>query len=157
MAPRFNLERDISFFNSIARELVDDVVDTPLIIFKLSMNETKTNLYGESLNKWYLPGVKVTGLIARDNTITGYEEFGPDSSQTVEYKLHRKTLKEKEIYPEIGDVIFHNESYFEISNIRDDQYIGGQTGKVNPNERFSIVCETFLVRRSSLNIEERVE
>lgn len=154
--PRFNKARDISFFNSIARELVDAVVETSLVLFKLSPTESKINLYGESLDKWYFSGVQVNGLISREATSTNYEEFGADTTQTVEFRFNRFSLKEKDLYAEIGDIIFHNESYFEISNIRDDQYIGGQTGKFDPNERFSIICETFMVRKSSLNIIERI-
>ena len=150
---RFALERDIDFFNSISRELVDEVVDTLCMIYKLSVNDTKTNLYGESLSKWYKTGVPVPALIDRDQTETDDGDFGPDTVQNVEFKFNRFQLKEEEIYPEIGDIIGHNDTYFEIYNVRDDQYIGGRTGRLDPKERFSIVCQTTMVRRSRLNIE----
>ena len=59
--------------------------------------------------------------------------------------------EEKETYPEIGDVIKFNESYFEIDNIVETQFSGGQ-----PYNNFSIVCTGFAVSKATLNIEERV-
>ena len=63
------------------------------------------------------------------------------------------TLEDKNIYPEIGDIIFHNDAYFEVDNVNEDQLIGGRTGDV---EHFSIVCSTFMSRRSSIQTEMRV-
>jgi hypothetical protein len=60
-------------------------------------------------------------------------------------------LEEKNIYPEIGDVIFWNEAYFEIDNTNEIQLVGGQT-----YNNFSVVCSTFMVSKSSLNIEHRI-
>jgi len=51
--PRFALDRDINFFKSISRELVDAVIETTVVLYKLVIEDVKTNLYGESLNKSY--------------------------------------------------------------------------------------------------------
>lgn len=148
--PRFTGIKDISFFEHISSELVDDVVTTPITMFKLSVYESRTNLYGESLGKTYHPGVNVNCLIERSDSEMNYEGFGFDRNQTAEYRFNRFTLEEKDLYPEIGDVIFHNNAYFEIDNVREDQMLAGRT-----KEKFSIICSTFMIRRSSLNIEER--
>ena len=50
---RFALSRDIKFFEGISRELVDAVIETAVILYKLVIEDSKTNLYGESLNKNY--------------------------------------------------------------------------------------------------------
>ena len=107
-------------------------------------------LYGESLGKQYIQGVSVNCLIERSDSEANYEGFGFDKSQTVEYRFNRHTLEEKELYPEIGDVIFHNNGYFEIDNVREDYMLAGRT-----DSKFSITCSTFMMRRSQLNIEQR--
>ena len=56
---RFVQQKDLAFFEKISKELVDVVVQTTVEIFKLSLSETKTNLYGESLGKSYLPAYNV--------------------------------------------------------------------------------------------------
>jgi hypothetical protein len=148
--PRFSLERDINFFKSISRELVDAVIETTVVLYKLVIEDVKTNLYGESLNKSYYKGLECTSVIERDDTSVSYEGFGPDSGQGVEFRFNRFTLEDKGFYPEIGDIIHHNDAYFEIDNVREDQLIAGR-----PTDKFSIICSTFMTRRSSIQIEER--
>jgi hypothetical protein len=150
---RFNLSRDITFFEGISRELVDAVVTTAVVLYKLVIENSKTNLYGESLSKTYYQGVECNAMIERQDTTTTYEGFGSDQGQNVEFRFNRFTLKDKNLYPEIGDIIYHNDGYFEIDNVREDQLIGGRTGD---QEHFSIICSTFMTRRSTIQTEMRV-
>ena len=83
--------------------------------------------------------------------IAGYEGFGSDVSQNIEFRFDRWMLEEKGIYPEIGDIVLFDQSYYEIDNTTEVQFVGGV-----PSSNFSVVCSTFMVRKSSLNIEERI-
>lgn len=150
---RFALGRDIRFFEGISRELVDAVVTTAVVLYKLIVEDSKTNLYGESLSKTYFQGVECNAIIQREDTQANYEGFGPDASQTVDFRFNRFTLEDKNMYPEIGDIIFHNNAYFEIDNVREDQLIGGRTGDI---EHFSIICSTFMTRKSTIQTEMRI-
>jgi hypothetical protein len=148
---RFTLARDIKFFEGISRELVDAVIETAVVLYKLVIEDSKTNLYGESLNKTYYQGVQTTAVIEREAPASEYEGFGSDRNQSVEFRFNRFTLEETGFYPEVGDIIYHNDGYFEIDNVREDQLIGGQTGN-----KFSIICSTFMTRRSTIQTEMRV-
>ena len=148
---RFALGRDIRFFEGISRELVDAVVTTAVVLYKLIIEDSKTNLYGESLSKTYYQGMECNAMIQREDTQANYEGFGSDTSQNVEFRFNRFTLEDKNFYPEIGDIIFHNDGYFEIDNVREEQLIGGRV-----DEKFSIICSTFMTRRSSIQTEMRV-
>jgi hypothetical protein len=152
---RFALSRDIKFFEGISRELVDAVIETAVVLYKLVIEDSKTNLYGESLNKTYYQGVECSAIIQREDTQANYEGFGADSSQTVEFRFNRITLEDTGFYPEVGDIIFHNNGYFEIDNVREDQLIGGRVETGN-GEAFSIICSTFMTRRSSIQTEMRI-
>ena len=149
--PKFLQTRDIEFFKSIARELVDDVVQNTIVLFKINMNETKVNIYGEALNKTWYPGVELYALYSKSPEDIVYEGFGPEMQQNITFKLDRMMCEEKNVYPEVGDVIFFDTSYYEIDNTNEIQFIGG-----SPDNSFSIVCETFMVSKSTLNIEERI-
>jgi len=152
---RFALARDIKFFEGISRELVDAIIETAVVLYKLVIEDSKTNLYGESLNKSYYQGVNCTAIIQRDDTQANYEGFGADQSQNVEFRFNRFQLKEVGFYPEIGDIIYHNDAYFEISNVREDQLIAGRV-ESGDGQNFSIICQTFMTRRSSIQTEMRV-
>jgi hypothetical protein len=150
--PKFILGRDVDFFKSIARELVSDVIQNPIVLFKINMNETKVNIYGESVNKTWYPGVELFALIDKEPESARYEGFGLDTDQNATFKLDRWMLEEKGIYPEVGDIIKWNEGYFEIDNTNEVQLVGGQS-----YNSFSIVCTTFMVSKSNLNIDERLK
>ena len=149
--PKFFNSKDLDFIKTISEEVVDYVVEQAVTLFKVSVGETKTNLYGESLGKvWRAPST-IMAIVDREPMNVVYEGFGADSSQTVEFRFNRITLEDTGFYPEDGDIIFHNNGYFEIDNVREDQLIGGQSG-----EKFSIICSTFMTRRSSIQTEMRV-
>jgi hypothetical protein len=148
---RFTLSRDIKFFEGISRELVDAVIETAVVLYKLVIEDSKTNLYGESLNKTYYQGVETTAVIERETSTSDYEGFGADKNQSAEFRFNRFTLEDTGFYPEVGDIIFHNNGYFEIDNVREDQLIGGQV-----NNKFSIICSTFMTRRSTIQTEMRI-
>lgn len=150
--PKFAVGRDIELFKSFAREVVDDVVENIAVLFKVNLKETKVNLYGESVSKTWYPGVELNVLINKTTQSAGYEGFGSDVSQNIEFRFDRWMLEEKNTYPEIGDVIYFDQSYYEIDNTTEVQFVGGL-----PSNNFSVVCSTFMVRKSSLNIEERVK
>jgi hypothetical protein len=97
--------------------------------------------------------MECNAIIDRQDTSANYEGFGADASQTVEFRFNRFTLEDKGFYPEIGDIIFHNDAYFEIDNVREDFLIGGRTGE---EEHFSLICSTFMTRRSSIQTEMRI-
>jgi hypothetical protein len=154
--PKFMLDRDLQLFRSFARELVDTVIENTCVLFKVNLNETKVNLYGESTNKTWYPGVELFVLIDKEPENVQYEGFGPDNTQNITFKFDRLLCEERKIYPEIGDVIYFDNSYYEIDNTNEIQFVGGLPGQ-NSDRNWSIVCSTFMVSKSNLNIEERIK
>ena len=152
--PKFLVGRDINFFRNVARELVDTVVENTCVLFKINLNETRVNIYGEAMNKTWHPGIKLYTLIDKEPESARYDGFGADTDQNITFKFDRLLCEERNAYPEIGDVIFFNEGYFEIDNTIEIQLIGGLP---NDGRNWSIVCSTFMVSKSNLNIEERIK
>ena len=106
-------------------------------------------MYGETAEgKIFKPGVQLACLIAADEQTTTTDEFGPDLQQTALFSFIRQSLVDISYVVEIGDVINWNSGYWEISSINENQLLGGQT-----DYNHSVVCNTFLVRISNLNIE----
>jgi hypothetical protein len=157
--PKFLSDRDVAFFRGVARELVDVVIENVCVLFKVDLRETKVNIYGESMNKSWHPGVELYVLIDKEPESAVYEGFGPEAQQNVTFKFDRDMCEERNAYPEIGDVIFFNESYYEIDNTNEVQFVSGMPGQtIYGNQRnWSIVCSTFMVSKSNLNIEARLK
>lgn len=154
--PKFMLDRDLQLFRSFARELVDTIIENTCVLFKVNLNETKVNLYGEAMNKTWHPGVELFVLINKEPQTAAYEGFGPETNQNIEFRFDRLLCEERNTYPEIGDIIFFDSAYFEIDNTTEIQFVGGLPGE-NSDRNWSIVCSTFMVSKSNLNIEERIK
>ena len=148
--PRFIGSKDYNFFQNISRELVDSVVQTQVFLFKLIAGESKTNLYGESLDKSYFEGVSIFGMVEYGDESQQYDGFGQDTIQDVTFRFNQDTCIVKDIYPEVGDIILFNKGYYEITTTNQTQLVGMQA-----ENNFGIECVTHLTRKSMLNIEPR--
>lgn len=148
--PRFVSQKDFNLFQHFNREIVTDVVDVDVILYKVALETTAVNLYGEATEKTRYTGVELKSLIKyKKNVSTSEAGFGVDIIQNVEFRFVRKLLEEVQVYPEIGDIIQYDDSYYEIDNINDTQYVAGQ-----PYNSMSILCDAHLTRISGLNLEE---
>lgn len=147
---RYYTRRDVRFMNSLNGELMLDIIEQLVVIFKINPNETQPNIYGESTDKIYYPGLETTCLVESDPQSTLYEGFGPDVKKGTIFRFHQKLCELKKIYPEVGDVLLWENSYFEISNIVENQFLGGQ-----PEKNYSFLCNAHMTRRSKLNITPR--
>ena len=156
MAGRYYPQKDIDTFDKFNKELVGDlysgqdgVINQQVVIYKLSVYDTETNMYCETADgKVYKPGVQVTALIDAEDQTTTTDEFGPDLQQNAIFSFIRQSLVDISYVVEIGDIIDWNSGYWEVSSISENQLIGGQT-----DYNHSIVCNTFLNRIAHLNIE----
>jgi len=154
--PKFLVGNDINFIRNVARELVDTVVENVCVLYKINLNDTTVNIYGEALNKTWHPGVELYVLINKETQAAAYEGFGSDKNQNIEFRFDRELCRERNAYPEIGDIIYFDDSYYEIDNTSEVQYLGGLPGTETEKRNMSIICSTFMVSKSNLNIEERI-
>ena len=150
---RFFSARDLKFVNSVNAQLMGDIIQTEVFIYKMCATQTKVDLYGESdpqSGKMFYPGVECTCLIDRADIDTTYDQFGPDRNQTVVFKFREANLQLVNLYPEVGDIIEFNNRYHEIDNVVQEQFLGGV-----PDKSFSIICNTHYSRLSKLSLVER--
>ena len=156
MPSRFYPQKDIDTFDKFNKELIGDiytgkdgVIYQPVVIYKISAYDTEVNMYGEtSGGKVFKPGVQVSALIDAEDQTTTTDEFGPDLVQNALFSFIRQSLVDISYVIEIGDIIDWNSGYWEISSINEKQLVGGQT-----DYNHSVVCNTYLQRMSTLNIE----
>lgn len=147
---KFVTTRDELFFQSINSELINDVIETSIIIYKPSIENSDPNdIFEESINKVWKVGIQLNCLINRSDQTSNTSEVGTNISQDIKFAINREYIKEKNIYPEIGDIVSYDSKYYEISNVIENQYIAGR-GSIN----WSIILEAHLTNKSILNIEE---
>ena len=156
MAGRFFNDRDVERFQEFNKELIgnpytdqDGIVNSIVYVYKVSEQDTKVNMYGEAAaGKLYKPGVEVASLITADDFDFNTDEFGPDLRQNATFAILRQSLIDADVRPELGDIIDWNLGHWEVSNMNENQLVGGDY-----NNNWSVVLSAFLVRRSNLQIE----
>ncbi len=146
---RFVTQRDFEFIQHITRELIDETMDVGVILYKIYVESTKVNIYGESTSKPRYTPVQVNAIVKYNkNTVVTGDGFGTNQDQQVEFRFSRRMLQEINTYPEIGDIIKYNEHYYELHNITETQLIAGK-----PGFNTAIICMAHLTRRTSIDIE----
>jgi len=157
MAGRFLPQRDVNLITRVTRELVGDkqnskdgLINQECVVYKPSLQESAVNMYGEAAGgkKVYKNGVEMNALVAADDFDFNTDEFGPDAQQNVVFSFLRQSFIDASMVLEIGDLIDWNYGYFEVGSINENQLIGGQF-----DQNFSVVATTFLIRKSSIQIE----
>jgi hypothetical protein len=151
----------------VQASLVSFLVDR-VIYYKLNLDQTKKNIYGESLEKWYYEGIQTKGTIERTPETIDNEMFGPDIMQNIKVSIPEAVLNPNNpfniilpinIIPEIGDIIFDvgRERYYEIHNVVVDYYsIVSNVGVTNLNcppvkiLKYDLDC--YMTRVSRLNL-----
>ena len=157
MAGRFLPQRDVNLVTRVTRELVGDkqnskdgIINQECVIYKPSLQESVTNMYGESAGgkKVYKNGVQMYALIEAEDFDFNTDEFGPDANQSVTFSFLRQSFIDASMVLEMGDLIDWNYGYFEVGSINENQLVGGQF-----DQNYSVIANTFLVRKSSIQIE----
>lgn len=138
---RFSAYQDYQTMLKLNKELINTVVDTPVVIYKLQVQHTKTNIYGEATSKAYYVGVQVPCLIDRAEANPNVDVGVVDVNQEIRFAFLRTTLEERNIYPEIGDIIYFDRQFYEINMTNEVQLYAGQTVY-----NHQIYCNAHLMR-----------
>jgi hypothetical protein len=125
--------------------------------FKIDLYKTKTNMYGESIEKWYYPPVEVRCLIDRGEFTYNDLEYGPDINQSIKVTISKIELETLNFTPEVGDIITDQEKYYEVSTVdRSFVTIPGGTGAGSslgtPGQIIVFTLSAYLTRTPRLNL-----
>jgi hypothetical protein len=122
----FGGSRDISLFRHINKELINNIIQQSVGYYKISLDKTSSNLYGESLIKTYNDPVLVNCLIERTPPTWTETEFGADITQDITVRFLRDILVDIQLVPEVGDVVLWQEDYYEIDGTVENQLVVGK-------------------------------
>ena len=145
--PIFMSDQDYAFITGVNTELLDQVIKTSVILYSIDESNSNANVYGESTEKIYKPGIICNALITHDDQRTDDDQFGPNVFQNIICGFQRTTMKEKDFYPERGDVIKYSDSYYECTGVVDNQFISGRVGMPH-----SILCTAVMTNKSTVNV-----
>lgn len=156
----FGSQKDFALIKKMNRALLRDIIEQEVGYYKISLEDTQANIYGESSEKIYLPPVLMQCLITRGDQIYTVDEFGPDLGRTLSFAFLREDLVDANLIPEVGDIVMLSENYYEVDVVRENQFFFGKDNNYNYGRSaaygasISIVCDAHLTRTDKLNITQ---
>lgn len=154
----FGGSRDISMFRHVSRELMQNIISQQCALYQIRLEETVFNMYGEAASeKFYNGPFLLYCLIDLPDQGQPTNEEGVTWEWAPTFKFLRDDLVEANVSPQIGDIIFYEEVYYEIHATNEMQYFVGKNpdypNPPNPLEpnladfgyNVSIVCNTHYI------------
>tara|TARA_R110002051_G_scaffold149447_1_gene221959 strand:- start:2074 stop:2649 length:576 start_codon:yes stop_codon:yes gene_type:complete len=132
----FGGARDVSMFRGISRELMWDIIVQECAIYKFRLEETNVNIYGEAAEeKYYEAPMLLNVLIDRQDQNFPESDLGVDFTGGRTFRFLRDDLagvvsngsgQIGVLVPEVGDIIWYENGYYEIYNLINNQLFVGK-------------------------------
>lgn len=122
----FGSKRDFNTMMGVNYELLNNIISQQIGYYKVSLKDTSTNLYGESLSKQFIGPVLLNCLIDRGDFETKTTDLGLDRARAVSFRFLKNMMVEANVYPEIGDVVMYNELYYQVDSVNQNQMLVGK-------------------------------
>lgn len=161
----YGSKRDVAFYKSINNELISDIIEQKVGYYKLILEETSTNIYGESLEKSFENPILIDCMIDHNTQETINESNLSSVSRPIIASFLKQHLVDANVYPQRGDILIWNDDYFEVDGIVKNQFIMGKDSDFNYDatyldnfgENFSIRVNCRYISAEKLNLrQERI-
>lgn len=126
--PLFAGEKERSFVKNINDELIERVIGQTILYYPISLEHTNYHpLYGEAINKTFLPPIRVHVLVEWEGQTTETKDGMTDIKSKINVLFHKKRLTlDQNVNVKIGDFVLYGSHYYEIIQTTEVQQIFGQ-------------------------------
>lgn len=153
----FGGRKDAKFLAAINSELLNAIVDTEIEFYKLIIEQSDSNIYGESDSKSYYDSILIPCLLTKNNKTSAMDDFGHTYSRSAQFGISRDILEKADFYPEVGDIILWDNEYYEVDNVDSNEYFAGKNPDTWPNGSshgysVSVQVDAHVTRQTPLGI-----
>jgi hypothetical protein len=127
--PLFLGKKERDLVKQVNDELIEKVIGQQILYYSIDMTTTNFHdLYGEAVEKTYLPPVRVYALVEFTSEETSYlENAGVDKSWEINIHFHRRRLTEdQDLYVREGDFVLYGDYFYEIVKLSEQKKLFGQ-------------------------------
>ncbi len=128
-APLFLGEKERNLVKQVNDELIEKVIGQQILYYPIDLETTDFHeLYGEAIEKTYLPPVRVYALVEFTQFETSYlENAGIDKSWEINIHFHKRRLAEDQnLFVREGDFVLYGDFYYEIVKLSEPKKLFGQ-------------------------------
>jgi len=127
--PLFFGEKERNLVKQVNDELIERVIGQTILYYPISIEHSNFHpLYGEAIEKNFLPPVRVYVLIEWGPTTTTASKYGVDRLYSLTCHFHKRRLTEdQDLYVREGDFVLYGSDYYEILTLSEPKQLFGQT------------------------------
>ena len=139
--PLFLGEKERNLVKQVNDELIEKVIGQQILYYPIDLKTTDFHeLYGEAVEKTYLPPIRVYALVKFDEEATSYlSNVGIDSDSAITVHFHKRRLNEdQDVFVREGDFVLYGKTYYEIIKLSEPRKLFGQ---VDHTFEISAICK----------------
>ena len=129
--PLFLGQKERDLVKQVNDELVEKVIGQQILYYPIDIDTTDFHdLYGEAIEKTFLPPVRIYALVEFNEETTSYMQgVGTDSDSLITVHFHKRRLTEdQDTFVRQGDFILYGKIYYEIVKLSQPKKLFGQVG-----------------------------
>ena len=147
--PMFLGEKERNLVKQVNDEIIERVVGQQVLYYPIDIEHTNFHpLYGEAIEKTFLPPIRVYAMVEFQGIETNYlESMGVDKNTKITVKFHKRRLTEdQDLYVREGDFVLYGDIYYEIVKLVEAKQLFGQI-----DHKFEINAECIKARDGLFN------
>ena len=142
--PLFLGKKERDLVKQVNDELIEKVIGQQILYYPIDLETTNFHdLYGEAIEKTFLPPVRVYALVDYQSTETKADTpAGMDKQNTITIYFHkRRLIEDQDLYVREGDFVLYGDYYYEIVSTQWARQLFGQI-----DHTFEIVATAYYSR-----------
>ena len=149
--PLFLGEKERDLVKQVNDEIIERVVGQQILYFPIDIDHTNYHpLYGEAVEKTFLPPIRVHALVEYQGVESTYMAgVGVDKLTKINVKFHKRRLTEdQDLFVREGDFVRYGAIFYEIVKLNEPKLLFGQ-----PEHRFEIQADCIRARDGLFNAD----
>ena len=126
--PMFLGEKERDLVKQVNDELIERVIGQQASYYPIDLARTNYHpLYGEAINKSFLPPVRVYALVEFDGIQTKFDtNIGLDKEASITIHFHKRRLTEdQDLFVREGDFVLYGKFFYEIVTLAEPKQLFG--------------------------------
>lgn len=142
--PMFFNKNERNYVKQVNDEIIERVIGQSVIYYPISEVHTNFhNLYGEAVEKSFLPPVRINALVLLEGITTITKNYGLDKEAKIVVNFHKRRLTEdQDMFVREGDFVCYGDRFYEIVTLKEPRELFGQA-----DHRFEISAVCIQARK----------
>ena len=127
--PLFTGKKERDLVKQVNDELIERVIGQTVVYYPIDYDSTKFHpIYGEALEKNFLPPIRVQALIEWHGIESAYtDKIGIDKQSTITIHFHKRRLTEdQDLFVREGDFVLYGTLLYQIATLQEPKRLFGQ-------------------------------